>query len=130
MIKLCASSTLKPLHLIYRNCLETESFLKEWGKANINPLRKSDKQLLTNYRPVWPLATCGKVFEKIIFNSLFVHLKNNDLLNSNQSGFRPSDSCVHQVIPVTHDIYKAFDAILSLGARGVFLNMYKPFNKV
>ena len=38
---------------------------------------------------------CGKVFEKIIFNSLFVHLNNNNLLNSNQSGFRPGDSCLH-----------------------------------
>ena len=29
MIKLCASSVSKPLHLIFRNCLETESFPKE-----------------------------------------------------------------------------------------------------
>ena len=35
MIKLCASSISKPLHLIFRNCLETESFPKEWKKANI-----------------------------------------------------------------------------------------------
>ena len=29
MIKVCASSTTKPLHLIFRNCLETESFPKK-----------------------------------------------------------------------------------------------------
>ena len=29
MIKLCSSSILKPLHLIFRDCLETESFPKE-----------------------------------------------------------------------------------------------------
>ena len=125
MIKLCASSTLKSLHLIYRNCLETDSFPKEWKKANINPLHKSVKQLITNYRPVSPFPICGKVFEKIIFNSLFVNL-----LNSNQSGFRPGDSYVHQLITITHGIYKAVDAILSLGVRGVFLNLYKAFDKV
>ena len=131
MIKLCASSISKPLHLIFRNCLETESFPKEWKKANIIPVhKKGDKQLITNYRPVSLLPICGKVFEKIIFNSLFVYLNNNNLLNSNQSGFRPGDSCVNQLISITHDIYKAFDANPSLEVRGVFLDLSKAFDKV
>ena len=131
MIKLCASSISKPLHLIFRNCLETESFPKEWKKANIIPVhKKGDKQLITNYRPVSLLPICGKVFEKIIFNSLFVYLNNNNLLNSNQSGFRPGDSCVNQLISITHDIYKAFDANPSLEVKGVFLDLSKAFDKV
>ena len=36
---------------------------------------------------------CGKIFEKIIFNLLFKHLDHNHLLNGNQSGFHPGDSC-------------------------------------
>ena len=32
-IKLCASSTSKPLHIIFKNFLENESFSKEWKKA-------------------------------------------------------------------------------------------------
>ena len=74
--------------------------------------------------PIW-----GKVFEKIIFNSLFIYL-NNNFLNSNQSGFRPGDSCVNQLISITHDIYKAFDANPSLEVRGVFLDLSKTFDKV
>ena len=64
-----------------------------------------------------------------MFNSHFVHLHNNNLLNSNQSGFRPGDSCVHQLISITHDIYKAFDANPSLEVRGVFLDLPKVFDK-
>ena len=131
MIKLCASSILKPLHLIFSNCLETESFTKEWKKVNlISVHEEGDKQLITNYGPVSLLPICGEVFEKIIFNSLFVYLNNNNLLNSNQSGFRPSDSCVIQLISITHDIYKAFDANPSLEVRGVFLDLSKAFDKV
>ena len=131
MIKLCATSVSKPLHLIFRNCLETESFPKEWKKENIIPVhKKGDKQLMTNYRPVSLLTICGKVFEKIIFNSLFVHLNNNNPLNNNQSGFRPGDSCVHQLISITHYIYKAFDTNSSLEVRGVFLDLSKAFDKV
>ena len=85
--------------------------------------------MITNYRPVSLLPICGKVFEKIIFNSLFVHLNNNNL-KSNQSGFRPGDSCIHQLISITHDIDKAFDANSSLEVRGVFLDLSKAFDKV
>ena len=127
MIKLCTFSISKPLHLIFRNCLETESFPKERKKASIIPVRKKgDKQLITNYRSL--LLICEKFFEKIIFNSLFVYLNNNNLLNSNQSGFRSGDSCVNQLISITHDIYKAFDANSSLEVRGVFLDMSKAFD--
>ena len=86
--------------------------------------------MIKNYRPVSLSPICGKVFEKIIFNSLFVYLNNNNLLNSNQSGFRPGDSCVNQLISITHDIYKAFDANPSLEVRGVFLDLSKAFDKV
>ena len=86
--------------------------------------------MVTNYRTVSLLPICGKVFEKINFNSLFVYLNNNNLLNSKQPGFRPGDSCVNQLISIIHDIYKAFDANPSLEARGVFLDLSKAFDKV
>ena len=38
--------------------------------------------------------------------------------------------CVHQLISITHDIYKAFDADPSLEVRGVFLDLSKAFDKV
>ena len=71
-----------------------------------------------------------KIFEKIIFNSLFKYLEDNSLLNGNQSGFRPGDFCVHQLLSITHEIYKAFDTNPSLEVRGVFLDLLKAFDKV
>ena len=49
---------------------------------------------------------------------------------SNQSGFRPSDSCVNQLIAITHEIFKAFDCNPSLEVRSVFLDISKAFDKV
>ena len=103
------------------------------GKTeNIIPVhKKGDKQLITNYRPVSLLPVCGKVFERIIFNSFFVHLNNNNnLLNSNQSEFRPGDSFVHQLISITHNIYKSFGEYSLLEMRGAFLDFSKAFDKV
>ena len=76
------------------------------------------------------MPICGQVFEKIIFNSLFVYSNDNDLLNNNQSSFRPGDLSLNQLISITHDIYKAFDANPSLEVRGVFLDFSKAFDKV
>ena len=86
--------------------------------------------MIKNYRPVSLLPVCSKIFEKVIFNSLFKYLEDNNLLNGNQSGFPPGDSCVHQLLSITHEIYKAFDANPSLEVRGVFLDLSKAFDKV
>ena len=40
------------------------------------------------------------------------------------------NSCVHQDISKTRDIYKALDANPSLELREVFLNLLKAFDKV
>ena len=131
IIKMCASSIAKPVAILFRNCLESECFPKEWKKANIVPVhKKHDKQLIKNYRPVSLLPICSKIFEKVIFNSLFKYLDDNNLLNSNQSGFRSGDSCVHQLLSITHEIYKTFDANPSLDIRGVFLDLSKAFDRV
>ena len=60
-------------------------------------------------------------------NVLFKFLDDNNLLSSNQSGFRPSDSCEYQLLSIVHDIYASFDCCLSLEVRGVFLDISKAF---
>ena len=111
MIKLCATSIAKPLSVFFRNCVEDQCFPKEWKKANIVLVhKKNDKRLIKNYQPVSLLPVCCKIFENIIYNSLFKYLEDNNLSNGNQSGFRPGDSCVHQLLSITHEIYEVFDA--------------------
>ena len=86
--------------------------------------------MIYNYRPVSLLPVCAKVFEKIIFNSLFEFLNTDKLLNNNQSGFRPNHSCMHHLLSITHEIYKLLDTNPSLEVRGVFLDLSKAFDRV
>ena len=67
-------------------------------------LQKGDKQDLKNYRPVSLLPFCGKIFERLIFNEMFSFLLANNLLTPNQSGFKPGDSCINQLLSITHEI--------------------------
>ena len=131
MLKLTQKSILKPLKLIFENCLRTRLFPDQWKKANVVPIhKKGDKQLTEYYRPVSLLPICGKVRERLIFNSFFNYFIENNLLSPHQSDIIPGDSCVQQLISVTHEIYNAFDCNPSLEVRGVFLDISKAFDKV
>ena len=48
----------------------------------------------------------------------------------NQSGFRPSHSCINQLVAIIHEIFEAFDCNSSLEVRLVFLDISKAFDKV
>ena len=65
--------------------------------------KKNDKSSLNNYRPVSLLAICGKFLERIILN-VFLFLEDNSLLIPNQSGFRPNDSCINQLLSIVNSI--------------------------
>ena len=129
MLKHCSTSICKPLEIIFNRCLETGMFPNDWKKGNVVPaFKKGDKQILKNYRSISLLPVCGKIFEKLIFNEMFKFFIENDLITPNQSGFKPGDSCINQLLSITHDIYKSFDC--GYEVRGVFLDISKAFDKV
>ena len=49
-------------------------------------------------------------------------------ISSNQSGFKLGDSCINQLLSITHEIYESFD--VGLEVRSVFLDISKAFDKV
>ena len=104
MLKICGSSIYKPLEMIFKQCIETSVFPSEWKKANIVPIHKRDKQTLENYRPVSLLPICEKILERLMFNEMFNFFIENKLILSNQSGFKPGDSCINQLLSITHKI--------------------------
>ena len=117
--------------LLFKNSSQLSCYPDIWKRSNIILAhKKSDKKLVNNYRRISLLPICGKIFEKIIFNKIYNFLLEDSLLNSNQSGFCPGDSCINQLLAVTHEILEAFDCNPSLEVRLVFLDISKTFDKV
>ena len=113
-----------------QNCIDTGIFPDSWKKSNIVPVhKKEDKQLLQNYRPVYLLPILGKILEKMLFNSIFEYLQENNLLSENQSGFQPYNSCEYQLLSIVHKIHGSFDCNPPLDIN-VFLDILKTFNGV
>ena len=74
------------------------------------------------------LPICGKILEKIVFDQVYAFLNVNNLLSKKQSGFRPGDSTIYQLLSITSTIYESFEKYDE--TRAIFLDISKAFDKV
>ena len=129
MIKIYGKSLCKPLEMIFKSCIIKGEYPSEWRKANVVPVHKKRKrQSLKNYRPISVLPIFGKICERIIYNNIFEYLTTSKLISDNQSGSKPGDSCINQLLSITYEIYYSLDN--SLEVTDVFLETFKAFHKV
>ena len=71
------------------------------------------------------LPIFSKIFERVIYNSIFNYFISNKLFTPSQSGFLPGDSCIAQLLSIIHEIQTAFADV-----RGISLDIPKAFDKV
>ena len=106
--------------------LQSGVFPDDWKQANVTPIfKKDDRQLKSNYRPVSYLS---KITEKVVFTRVYNFLLVINFLNPLQSGFRPGDSTVNQLVYMVHNIYDAFEH--GKEVRMVYLDISKAFDRV
>ena len=112
MLQLCAREVALPLSLIFQKCATSGTLPDSWENANVQPVhKKKDRQLISNYRPISLLPICGKILEKIVFDQVYSFLNVNNFFLKFQSGFRPGDSCIYQLMSITSSIYENFRKI-------------------
>ena len=115
MLKLCGDLLYRTLELIFNDCLASGISPSDWKKGNIVPVyKKNDKQCLNNYRPISLLPICSKSFERLIFKKMLGFFIENGLISQHQSGFKPGDSCINQLLSIIHEIYQLFDEVLDV----------------
>ena len=125
MLKIFGDSIL---NLFLNHELKAGNFPSIGKKLMLSQFIKNKKQLIENYCPISLLPVCGKMLEQIIYNKTFEPFFENKLISHNQSGFNPGNSCINQLLYLTHNIYQSLDN--DLETRGVFLDMSKAFDKV
>ena len=72
----------------------------------------------------------SKISEKVIFDAMYRNFTDNQRLTLDQSGFRPGDSTINQLLYITQKIYTTFEDFPSCETRAVFLDISKAFDKV
>ena len=71
------------------------------------------------------LPICGKIFKRVLYNSLFNFINQNDIISQAQSDFKSSDSCINQLFSITHEVYNPTDEGYEI--RGVFRDISKTY---
>ena len=90
--------------------------------ANVVPTHEQyDKQNMKIYRPVSLYPVFRKIFERVKNNKMYLFFIENDLISSNQSGFKQGDSCINQLLSIKHDVFQSLDQ--GNEVRGMFLDI-------
>ena len=107
IVKICDVSICKPLTLIFQPCLESGKFPSErTKKASTAPIHnRGDKQIIEKYQPISLLPITGRIIERLLYDRIFEFFGESRLISVNQSGFKPGDSCVYQLLSVSDEIY-------------------------
>ena len=67
---------------------------------------------------------------RAIFQVVGNLLEKHSLLSNRQSGFRPGDSTINQLLAISHEVFSAFDCCPPLDVRSVYLDISKAFDRV
>ena len=129
-LKFAAVLISEPMTKLFNKSLSEGIFPNTWKTAIIKPIfkNKGSPSNPTNYRPISLLSCMSKILEKIVFNKIYKHISEHELLTDKQSGYRPEHSTQLQLIYLTHNIYKTLDAGNEFTA--IYLDISKYFDKI
>ena len=99
----------------------------ESGIFLYNPLyKKGNINSITNYLPISLLPTLSKVFERVIFNQLYMYLDHNNLLSEQQYGFHANHSAELAGIKLADYIVHGIDRKLT--PVNIYIDLSKAFD--
>lgn len=123
LLRECADLIADPMCSIFNQSIRSGIFPQEWKCAKVIPLFKEGNHSdLNNYRPISIVPIVAKVFERIIYDQVYGYLTENNLISSQQSGFRSLHSTVTALLEATNNW--AFNSVGSVNAV-VFLDRPK-----
>ena len=64
---------------------------------------------MSNYRPIFLLPAFSKVFEKVLYERIYQHLINNNILVDEQFGFRTKSTTMAATFNLINEIIDAFN---------------------
>ena len=114
---------------IFNFSIKQRKFSYPLKKAEIILIfKKGDLNLFTNYRTISILPQFSNIWEKLIFNKIYVYLEKLNLLSITQFGFRQNCSTTHAISYIYDKLIKNVDCDLS--SCCIFLDLTKAFDTV
>ena len=118
-----------PLTYVINLSLKQSIFPDSLKVAKVIPIfKQGSRSLCTNYWPISVLSALSKIFERCILNQLIFHFNTENILVSNQFGFRARKTTTDCLVDLVDDITKAIDE--GSYAVSIFLDLSKAFDTV
>ena len=127
MLRIAADIIAPSLTYIFNLSLSTGEFVDDWKIARVTSIHKDgSRQIVGNYRPISVLPLISKIFEKEIFQQLYKHMNENNLMSKFQFDFRPGYSTLSALIHMCDIWYNNLDNSELTGV--VFLDIQNAFD--
>ena len=95
---------------IFRASLDTGVVPQDWRHALVTPVfKKGERYDAINYRPVSLTCIPCKVMEHVVVSNIMRHLEEQDILCSQQHGFRSGHSCETQLLEFIEEAISSLD---------------------
>lgn len=122
-----SSTICLPLSILYNKSIREGVFPSAWKVSSVTPVYKSGKRSdVSNYRPISILAAASKVFERIVFNRVYEHVK--CFITPAQHGFVTGKSTLTNLLEF---VTRVTDSMLDGGQLDViFTDFSKAFDRV
>jgi hypothetical protein len=118
-----------PLSKIINASFETGVFPNELKVGKVCPIHKDGpKNEFENYRPISILQSFSKIFEKLVYMRLERYLRQNQVLNPAQYGFRENRSTTMALLDFYDKISTAIDD--KKYSIGIFIDLRKAFDTI
>ena len=101
--RVLAAEVAPSLLIIFQQSFLSGRIPDMWRIALVRPIfKKGLREIAANYRPVSLTCVVSKIMESIVRDAMYSHLKDNNLLNNAQHGFRERRSTVSSLLLSYH----------------------------
>ena len=107
-LKCYSELLISPLLHIFNQILKSSTFPEKWKRAAVCPVPKIPMTIeVTDHRPISLLCCPGKLFESILYDKIFYHVKNK--ITPHQYGFQQQRSTATNLLNFVEEINRVFD---------------------
>lgn len=128
MLKHLSNTAMKYILELYNKLWRDNTLPAQWKESIVIPILKSGQESsnINSYRPISLTATMCKLMERLVTNRLIWHLEKNNILTSNQTGFRKYKNSIDQLLRLHDDANKSL--ITGQYTSAIMLDFTKAFD--
>ena len=126
-LKKLKKDIVKPITKLINKSFQTGTFPDALKIAKIIPTYKSkERNLINNYRPISVLPALSKIFDRVVKDRLFKHMRSLNILYESQYGYKHQHSTVNAITEFVARTLHTFSR--NETTLAVFLDLIKLFD--